>query len=99
MLHNSFNILANTPDWEFVAGPLRVNYIGEDGIDAGGLAKDWFVEVVKLLLSVTETENAGIDATRGPVDGPTSFNILLETDNGVTINPTAGVVYTEEECR
>ena len=29
--------------------PLRIRYTGEDGIDSGGLVKDWFVEVSRCL--------------------------------------------------
>lgn len=33
------------------AGVGRVEFIGEDGIDAGGLAKDWFSQLAKSLLA------------------------------------------------
>ena len=35
---------------EIDAGPIRVKYQNEEGLDAGGLAKDWFSEVSRNLL-------------------------------------------------
>ena len=68
-----------------------MNYENEDGIDAGGLAKDWFVEIIKALISVNNSSNGDGSAV--------SFSIVHETEQGVTLNPTAGVVFSDDECR
>jgi len=49
ILEASLRILHNTPADEIEQGPIRVHFEGEDGLDAGGLAKDWFVEVANHL--------------------------------------------------
>jgi hypothetical protein len=43
LLQKSFSLLHKLEPWEVQAGPIRINYAGEEGIDAGGLAKDWCV--------------------------------------------------------
>jgi len=110
-MQKSFSLLHKLEPWEMQAGPIRINYKGEEGIDAGGLAKDWFVEISKSLVSV-QTSGSGNSSGNSkarddvvPVDPfaeetpPISFGIVYETEQGVTINPTAGVVYSDEECR
>jgi hypothetical protein len=48
---DSLRQLTNVPTAELLAGgPVRIQFIREDGIDAGGLAKDWFGLVGRLLL-------------------------------------------------
>ena len=102
ILMNSFKLLSELEDWQLLAGPVRINYQGEDGIDAGGLAKDWFVEMMKSLLRVSsDGGSSGSGGSGFDDDQPevVSFSILHETEQGVTINPTAGIVYSEDECQ
>ena len=49
LLERSLRILHHTPAEEINQGPIRVHFTGEDGMDAGGLAKDWYIEVSKRL--------------------------------------------------
>ncbi len=142
ILQNSFTLLNNLPAWELLAGPIRISYLGEDGLDAGGLAKDWFVEMSKALLHIgseapppkrvdpnsaaaikaaaaavaAEKEGAGggasvaadsaeinpedvPDADADVDEKPVSYSIIHETEQGVAINPTAGVVFSDEDCQ
>ena len=55
-------------------------YTIQDGIDAGGLAKDWFMTVTKALLSNTDTSN-----TTDEEEKRASFNIIYETEYGIYI--------------
>ena len=48
LLEQSLRILHQTPSEDIEQGPIRVHFEGEDGLDAGGLAKDWFVESKRL---------------------------------------------------
>lgn len=43
-------LLAIAPE-ELVAAPIRVNFENEEGVDAGGIAKDWFGAVAKDFVS------------------------------------------------
>ena len=49
LLEASLRVLHQTPAIEIDQGPIRVRFKGEEGLDAGGLAKDWFVEMAKRL--------------------------------------------------
>lgn len=49
MLESSLRLLHHTSAEEIDAGPIRVRFHGEEGLDAGGLAKDWFQEVARRL--------------------------------------------------
>eukprot|EP00605_Chrysophyceae_sp_TOSAG23-4_P002481 GSChrysophyteH1.ASY1.ANO1.2744.1 assembled CDS len=49
LLEDSLRILHQTPPIEIDQGPIRVRFQGEEGLDAGGLAKDWFIEVSRRL--------------------------------------------------
>lgn len=118
-MQKSFDLLHKLQPWEIQAGPIRINYTGEEGIDAGGLAKDWFVEMSKRLVSIPRQQQTTTshhknrnkqesEEVQEEADGfdkdkenssPVSFSIIYETEQGVTINPTAGVVYSDAECR
>ena len=50
LLEDSLQEVYRIPTLELTAGPIRVRYDGEDGVDAGGLAKDWFSEVSRKLI-------------------------------------------------
>jgi E3 ubiquitin-protein ligase HUWE1 len=49
VLESSLRLLHHTPPTDIDAGPIRVRFHGEDGLDAGGLAKDWYQEVARRL--------------------------------------------------
>lgn len=49
MLESSLRLLHHTSAEEIDAGPIRVRFHGEEGLDAGGLAKDWYQEVARRL--------------------------------------------------
>lgn len=49
MLESSLRLLHHTPADDIHAGPIRVRFHGEEGLDAGGLAKDWYQEVARRL--------------------------------------------------
>ena len=49
LLEASLRILHHATEEDLTAGPVRVKFAGEEGMDAGGLAKDWFIEVAKRL--------------------------------------------------
>jgi hypothetical protein len=51
ILYESLEALNKFSHDEIVGGPCRVRFAGEEGIDAGGLAKDWFTEVSKALVN------------------------------------------------
>jgi hypothetical protein len=60
----------------------------------------------KALVSVqADGKRPSSRAADGPLDPfaedapPISFSIIYETEQGVTINPTAGVVFSDDECR
>ena len=98
ILQTSFKLLKEIPSWQLKAGPVRISYLNEDGLDAGGLAKDWFVEMSKSLLNIGAISNQ--DQNNTSTDTATaSFSFIYETQQGVTINPTAGMVYSDDECR
>jgi hypothetical protein len=50
ILYESLVALKKFSRIELIGGPLRVRFKGEEGIDAGGLAKDWFTEASKALI-------------------------------------------------
>ena len=50
LLEESLQQLFAKAKEEIDAGPIRVKYQNEEGLDAGGLAKDWFSEVSRNLL-------------------------------------------------
>lgn len=50
LLEDSLQAVYRIPTLELNAGPIRVRYDGEEGVDAGGLAKDWFTEVSRGLI-------------------------------------------------
>jgi hypothetical protein len=50
LLEESLQNLFRVDEIEINAGPIRIKYENEEGKDVGGLAKDWFGEVVKSLL-------------------------------------------------
>ena len=50
LLEASLRILHHAAPDEMEQGPIRVQFEGEDGLDAGGLAKDWFIEVSNHLI-------------------------------------------------
>ena len=49
VLESSLRLLHHTPTEDIDAGPIRVRFHGEEGLDAGGLAKDWYQEVARRL--------------------------------------------------
>jgi len=51
LLVKSLHVLHDLPPVVAAAGPVRVRFIGEEGLDAGGLAKDWVGLVARALLS------------------------------------------------
>mmetsp|Transcript_10754 Transcript_10754/g.16337 ORF Transcript_10754/g.16337 Transcript_10754/m.16337 type:complete len:854 (-) Transcript_10754:260-2821(-) len=51
MLGDSLRYLRLPSADELLAGPLRVTFEGEEGIDGGGMAREWASEVAKLLVS------------------------------------------------
>eukprot|EP00928_Gymnodinium_smaydae_P036467 TRINITY_DN25485_c0_g1_i1.p1 TRINITY_DN25485_c0_g1~~TRINITY_DN25485_c0_g1_i1.p1 ORF type:complete len:679 (+),score=168.79 TRINITY_DN25485_c0_g1_i1:38-2074(+) len=42
LLEDSLQALLETPTAELLAADLAITYAGEDGVDGGGLARDWF---------------------------------------------------------
>jgi len=54
LLDDSWSALLSAPDTELLAPRLLVSYVGEDGVDAGGLALDWFDAVGRELTAGAE---------------------------------------------
>ena len=70
---------------EVDAGPIRVKFEGEDGLDAGGLAKDWFNQVSRSLaegstglLQVGADGEANIDTRAGVIHQPSESRWLFK---------------------
>jgi hypothetical protein len=49
LVNSSYRAFLNLTPKDF-ARPLRVSYVGEEGIDSGGLVKDWFLELSQALV-------------------------------------------------
>jgi E3 ubiquitin-protein ligase HUWE1 len=54
LLIESLQKLLDVPLNELNAGPIRISFEGEEGLDAGGLAKDWFGAVGRALVDRSE---------------------------------------------
>jgi len=50
ILEDSFHILADLPVNELF-GPLNIHFDGEEGVDAGGLTRDWYLQLFRSLLN------------------------------------------------
>ena len=50
ILEDSFHALSDKPTSELF-GPLNINFVGEEGVDAGGLTRDWFLQLFRTLLN------------------------------------------------
>lgn len=53
ILEDSWNVLLETPVSHLLAPELSVDYAGEEGVDGGGLMRDWFDAVAQALLDGT----------------------------------------------
>ena len=47
VLYDSFRCFKRFTSSELVNGKLNISYFGEDGIDSGGITKDWFIDMSK----------------------------------------------------
>ena len=45
--YDSFRCFKRFTPLQLVKGKLRISYFGEDGIDSGGITKDWFIDMSK----------------------------------------------------
>ena len=53
VMEQSLALLHRLPPADMIAGPVRVTFTGEEGIDAGGVAKDWFQELMRKITEGT----------------------------------------------
>ena len=85
LLEDSLRRLYGADAEEIDGGLIRVRFEGEEGLDAGGLAKDWFVEVARklydgsaALLRVSETGFVSIDPRAAAIHKPTESKWMFK---------------------
>lgn len=85
LLEDSLRALYGADPDDLDGGLLRIRFDGEDGLDAGGLAKDWFGEVARRLhdgsaglLRVTDTGFVTIDPRATALHKPSESKWLFK---------------------
>jgi len=85
LLEDSLRRLYGAEPEELDGGLLRVRFEGEEGLDAGGLAKDWFVETARKLyegsaglLRITDAGFVAIDPRAAALHKPTESKWLFK---------------------
>ena len=86
LLEESFQQLYSLSPDELDAGPIRIRFNGEEGLDAGGLAKDWFAAVARCLiegstglLQLADDGNAIIDIRASTIHKPSESRWLFKS--------------------
>ncbi|CAK9113506.1 E3 ubiquitin-protein ligase ptr1 (HECT-type E3 ubiquitin transferase ptr1) (Poly(A)+ RNA transport protein 1) [Durusdinium trenchii] len=51
LLWDSFHQFMSVSDYAQLRKRIKVDYVGQEGIDAGGLSKDWFLEISRVIFS------------------------------------------------
>ena len=88
---------SSSTDVALTAGPVRVRFAGEQGLDAGGLAKDWVGLIARSLLckGCQPTNQPTNQQTNQPTNQPANHDANnLNSPNPNPNNPNLTLILT-----